>query len=323
MSPSLVLPDRRRSESCLSSPTLLLSLTEIGSQHRSELTMVHVHELMTERKTISFEFFPPKTMEGAIKLTQTLHDLEAVHPSFYSVTYGAAGSDRDRTADAVVAMQQERSVPTMAHLTCLGHTHQEIAALCDHYAAHGITNILALGGDLPADGSAPPAGDFRYATDLVEFLRADGRFSIGVAAHPEGHPRSGSLAEDRRQLARKLELADFAITQFFFEADPYLRMLDELQVLGCDKPIIPGVIPITNAGQVERFASMAGATIPAWLRTQIGEAAPGDLPAVGIDIARRLSQSLLDAGAPGVHLYTLNSSGPAVAVAGQLFAASF
>lgn len=285
--------------------------------------MARIHELLIGQRTISFEIFPPKTIEGAVALTRTLNELNALHPSFISVTYGAAGSDRRRTADAVIALQQERGVPTMAHLTCMGHTRQEIAALCDHYAAAGVENILALGGDPPADGSPPPPGDFRYASDLVDFLRADGRFSIGVAAHPEGHPRSPGLAEDRRRLAGKLSIADFAITQFFFEAEHYLGLVDDLRALGCEKPVIPGVIPITNAAQVDRFAAMAGATIPDWLRTRLHEADEADVERIGIDLARQLSQQLLDAGAPGVHLYTLNKSGPSLAVAGQLFAASF
>ncbi len=285
--------------------------------------MASIHELLTDRKTVSFEFFPPKTIEGAVSLTQTLNDLQAVQPSFISVTYGAAGSDRQRTADAVIATQQERGTPTMAHLTCVGHRRHEIEALCDQYAAAGVENILALGGDLPADGSPPPPGDFRFASDLVDHLRSDGRFSIGVAAHPEGHPRSASLDDDRRNLARKLMVADFAITQFFFDAEHYLRLVDDLRALGCDKPVIPGVIPITNRGQVERFAAMAGATIPAWLRDQIDAADPDDVAQIGVEVARSLSQRLLDAGAPGIHLYTLNKSGPSLAVAGQLFAASF
>lgn len=285
--------------------------------------MVRIHELLIGQRTISFEIFPPKTIEGAVALTRTLNELNALHPSFISVTYGAAGSDRRRTADAVIALQQERGVPTMAHLTCIGHSRQDIAELCDRYAAAGVENILALGGDPPADGSPPPPGDFRYASDLVDFLRADGRFSIGVAAHPEGHPRSSSLKDDRRRLARKLSMADFAITQFFFEAEAYLRLVDDLRAIGCDKPVIPGVIPIANAAQVDRFAAMAGATIPDWLRGRLAAADPADIEKIGIDVARQLSQRLLDAGAPGVHLYTLNRSGPSLAVAGQLFAASF
>jgi len=211
----------------------------------------------------------------------------------------------------------------MAHLTCLGHRRKEIADLCDRYADAGVENILALGGDLPADGSTPPDGDFRYASELVEFLREDGRFSIGVAAHPEGHPRSASLVDDRRHLASKLQAADFAITQFFFEAETYFRMVDDLRALGCDKPVIPGVMPITNPGQVARFAAMAGASLPPWLVDRIEQAHPDDVATIGIDVARRLSQQLIDGGAPGIHLYTLNKSGPSLAVAGQLFAASF
>lgn len=285
--------------------------------------MVRVSDLLAEQRTISFEFFPPKSIEGAVALTQTLNDLRAVHPSFCSVTYGAAGSDRHRTADAVVAMQQERGLPTMAHLICVGHSHRDIAGLLDRYASAGVENILALGGDVPADGSAPAPGDFRFASDLVEFVRNDGRFSIGVAAHPEGHPRSADLAEDRRRLAHKLQIADFAITQFFFDADHYLRLVDDLRAIGCDRPVIPGVIPITNASQVQRFAAMAGASVPRWLTDQLESADPDDVVSIGIDLARRLSQRLLDAGAPGVHLYTLNRSGPALAVAGELFAPAF
>lgn len=288
-----------------------------------ELVMARIDEMLTEHRTVSFEIFPPKTIRGAVALTGTLNELQTLNPSFISVTYGAAGSDRRRTADTVVAVQQERGVPTMAHLTALGHTRHEVAALCDRYAAAGVENILALGGDHPADGSPPPPGDFRFASDLVELLRADGRFGIGVAAHPEGHPRSSSLPEDRRRLAQKLAMADFAITQFFFEVDHYLRLIDDLRAIGCDKPVIPGVIPITNANQVDRFASMAGATIPRWLRTRLSTADAGDVERIGVDVARQLAQRLLDIGAPGVHLYTLNKSGPSSAVAGQLFAASF
>ena len=285
--------------------------------------MVRIHELITERRTVSFEFFPPKTIEGAITLTQTLNELCAVQPSFVSVTYGAAGSDRERTVDAVIAMQSDRDITTMAHLTCLGHRRHEVTDLCDRYADAGVENILALGGDPPADGSTPADGDFRYASELVELLKSDGRFSIGVAAHPEGHPRSASVLADRQHLARKLEMADFGITQFFFEAEFYLRMVDDLRAAGCDRPIIPGVIPITSARQVERFAAMAGASIPPWLVERIDRAKPDDVEAIGIEVARRLSQQLIDAGAPGIHLYTLNKSGPSLAVAGQLFAASF
>lgn len=285
--------------------------------------MARIDEMMIDRRTISFEVFPPKTIKGAVALTGTLNELQALQPSFVSVTYGAGGTDRSRTAETVIALQQERSVPTMAHLTCIGHRREEIAAVCDRYAEAGVENILALGGDPPADGSAPPEGDFRYASDLVEFLVDDGRFSIGVAAHPEGHPRSVSLVEDRRRLAAKLEKADFAITQFFFDATDYLRMVDDLAAVGCHKPIVPGVIPITNATQVDRFASMAGATIPDWLRARLATADPDDVARIGIDVARQLSQELLDGGAPGVHLYTLNKSGPSLAVAGRLFAATF
>ena len=162
----------------------------------------------------------------------------------------------------MVRINREQAFPAMAHLTCMGHTRADIQSLLDEYAESGVENILALGGDPPADGSAP-AGDFRYASDLVEFVRAHpAGFSIGVAAHPELHPRSTDRAEDRRQLAAKLEMADFGVTQFFFELDPYLRMVDELAELGCDKPVLPGIMPVINVAGMQRMAAMNGTAIP-------------------------------------------------------------
>ncbi len=198
----------------------------------------------------------------------------------------------------------------MAHLTCIGHTRADIDALLDHYAANGVENILALGGDPPADGS-DPGGDFAHAIDLLEVVRAHpAGFSVGVAAHPELHPRSPDRGSDRRHLAAKLAVADFAISQFFFTADDYVRMVDELSALGCEKPILPGVMPVINVAGVKRMSAMNGTDLPSVMVERL-DAADGDpdaVAAVGVDVATELVQALLDAGVPGIHLYAMNRS---------------
>jgi methylenetetrahydrofolate reductase (NADPH) len=230
-----------------------------------------------------------------------------------SVTYGAGGSTRDRTRDIVVQVNREQRFPAMAHLTCSGHTRAEIIGLLDEYAAAGVHNILALAGDPPADGS-DPGGDFSYATELVELVREHpGDFSVGVAAHPELHPRSGGdRAADRRFLAAKLAVADFAITQFFFEFDDYLRMVDELAALGSTTPVLPGIMPpgASPLAGLKRMAAMNGSVIPAALLDRLEAVAddPDALRDIGVEVATDLSRRLLDAGAPGLHLYALNRS---------------
>ncbi|HEX6419712.1 MAG TPA: methylenetetrahydrofolate reductase [Acidimicrobiales bacterium] len=272
-----------------------------------------IADLLAAGRTLSFEFFPPKTDEAERQLEKTIHELAPLRPSFVSVTYGAGGSTRDRTRDIVVQVNREQRFPAMAHLTCSGHTRAEITRLLDEYAAAGVRNILALAGDPPADGS-DPGGDFTYATDLVELVRAHpGDFSVGVAAHPERHPRArGDRAADRRHLARKLEMADFAITQFFFEVDDYLRMVDELADLGCTRPVLPGIMP-PGAGPLaglRRMAAMNGSVVPAPLLERLEAVAddPAALRDIGVEVAADLGRRLLDAGAPGLHLYALNRS---------------
>jgi methylenetetrahydrofolate reductase (NADPH) len=272
-----------------------------------------IKDLLAAGPTLSFEFFPPKTDEAQRQLEKTVHELAPLQPSFVSVTYGAGGSTRERTRDIVVQLNSEQRFPAMAHLTCSGHVRGQITDLLDEYAESGVRNILALAGDPPADGT-DPGGDFRYATDLIEVVRAHpGDFSIGVAAHPELHPRSaGDRDADRRYLAAKLALADFAITQFFFEFDDYLRMVDELAVLGSSTPVLPGIMP-PGAGPLsglKRMAGMNGSVIPPSLLGRL-EAAGDDadaLRSIGVDVATDLCRRLLDAGAPGVHLYALNRS---------------
>ena len=270
---------------------------------------MRVDELLARGRTLSFEFFPPKTDEARVQLNDTISELTPLHPNFFSVTYGAQGGERTRTRDVVVAMAQSGSVPPVAHLTCVGHTREEIDALLAEYKAAGVKNILALGGDIPADPAQLGPSDFRYAQDLVEYVRANFDICIGVAAHPEVHPRSVSRESDRQHLADKLRLADFAMTQFFFDVDHYRRLIDELGALGVHKPVLPGVMPVTNKGQIARMAQMSGSELPQWLTDRLAPLeSPADIRKAGVEIATQLCAELMAAGAPGLHIYTLNRS---------------
>lgn len=277
--------------------------------------MTRIADLLAEgrergRPTISFEFSPPQDAEAEDLLSLTLDELSVVDPSFASVTYGALGSSRDRTRDAVIRFNREHDFPTMAHLTCVGHTKADIIDLLDTYAAGGVHNILALGGDPPADGS-DPGGDFAHALELVEVVRNHpGNFSVGVAAHPEKHPRSPSIASDRGYLAEKLALADFAVTQFFWTVDPYARLLDELAALDCTKPVIPGVMLFINVHSMRRMSELNDTTIPdtLWNRCLEVDGDPKAVRLLGTEVCETVSRDLLAAGAPGLHLYTMNRS---------------
>jgi methylenetetrahydrofolate reductase (NADPH) len=270
---------------------------------------MRITDMLARGRTFSFEFFPPKTDEAQAQLAATIGELAPLKPSFFSVTYGAQGSTRTRTRDVVVDLARRGVIPPMAHLTCVGHVRSEIDQLLGEYQAAGVHNILALGGDLPADGSSMGPSDFTHAIDLVEHLRARFDMSIGVAAHPEVHPRSPSRESDRKHLAAKLARADFAMTQFFFEVDHYTRLVAELSALGVEKPVIPGIMPITNKGQIVKMAHMSGAAIPRWLTDRLEKLEePADIRRFGVEVATRLSQELLAAGAPGLHFYTLNRS---------------
>jgi methylenetetrahydrofolate reductase (NADPH) len=272
--------------------------------------MTRIADLLDAGPTLSFELFPPKTDEAERALEKCVAELAELRPSFVSVTYGALGSTRERTRDVVVRINAEQAFPAMPHLTCVGHTRADIALLLDQYAAAGIENILALGGDPPADGSEP-GGDFEHAIELVEIVRAHpAGFSVGVAAHPEVHPRSPDRASDRRHLAEKLALADFGMTQFFFDADDYLRLVDELADLGCDKPLLPGVMPIATVAGVRRMAAMNGSVIPDALLARLlaVEDQPDEVAKIGVEVASQLGAALLAEDAPGLHLYALNRS---------------
>ena len=267
---------------------------------------MRVSDIIAAGPTWSIEFFPPRDEEADNRFEAALTALAPLGPSFASVTYGALGSTKDRTRDLVVRMNADLPFPTMAHLTCVGHTRAEITSLLDDYARLGVLNILALGGDPPADGSVAH-GDFRHASELVELVRAHpADFSVGVAAHPELHPRSRDRETDRRHLAAKLRIADFAITQFFFSVDDYLGLVDDLQRLGCDRPVIPGVMPFVGAAGLYRMAKINRTHIPGEIRAALDAADPDEAVEIGIDVATALTQRLLAAGAPGVHLYTLN-----------------
>jgi methylenetetrahydrofolate reductase (NADPH) len=280
--------------------------------------MARISRLLDEGRTLSFEFFPPKTAAAQLTLGRTVAALETLDPSFVSVTYGAGGSDRHRTGDVVNWLLRETDIDPMAHLTCRGHTRDDVAALLVEYRRIGVENILALGGDPPADGR-PEAGDYLYASDLLADVAASGSFCIAVAAHPEVHPRSPDRASDRRYLADKLRVADFALTQFFFEAEHWIRLVDELDALGVDKPILPGVMPIAGKAQLYRMATMNGTEIPSWLQEQLDATDdPDDIRRIGVEVATKLCAELLEAGAPGLHIYALNRPDAVMAITADL-----
>jgi methylenetetrahydrofolate reductase (NADPH) len=268
--------------------------------------MTSIADLLRAGPTRSVEFFPPKTPEGRAQLDRTLDALAPADLSFVSVTYGAGGSTREVTRDIVVGINDAWAFPAMPHLTCIGHTRGELAELLDDYVAAGITNVLALAGDPPADGS-PAVGDFTYASELVELVRERGDLAIGVAAFPEHHPRSSGRDDDRRHLAAKLEVADFGITQFFYDADDYFRMVDELAAIGCTTPVLPGIMPMTNPTSIRRFAAMNGARFPEELATKIDAAVSDDERlAIVVDSTVELCEQLIAGGVPGLHFYCLN-----------------
>jgi methylenetetrahydrofolate reductase (NADPH) len=270
--------------------------------------MARIADLLAAGRTFSFEFFPPKTDGAQLSLGRAIGELEPLAPSFVSVTYGAGGSTRQRTHAVVSWMRKETTLTPMAHLTCQGHVRAEIREILNDYAADGVENILALGGDVPTDGEPAPS-DYTYASDLLEDVVADGRFSIGIAAHPELHPRSPDRATDRKFLAAKLSRADFAITQFFFDLDVYVQMVNELADLGVTKPVLPGIMPVTNKNQIRRMAELSGAAFPTWLAERLDRTDDAEeIRRIGVDAATELCQGLLDAGAPGLHFYTMNRS---------------
>ncbi len=266
---------------------------------------------MTTR-TYSIEFFPPKTPEGMEKLRTARAQLaDAMKPAFFSVTFGAGGSTRDRTLETVLEIQRHGN-EAAPHLSCIGATRDDIRIILQTYKQHGIRRIVALRGDLPS-GMAEP-GELRYASELVEFIRKETGdvFHIEVAAYPEIHPQAKSAQDDLKNFARKMKAgANSAITQYFFNADSYFRFLDEAHALGVGEPIVPGIMPIGNFSQLARFSDACGADIPRWIRKRMegyGDDS-ASIRAFGLDVVTAMCERLLEGGAPGLHFYTLNQSG--------------
>jgi len=259
---------------------------------------------------VSFEFFPPKTAEGVEKLRETRKELAKFNPEFFSVTFGAGGSTRDRTMETVLEIQRE-GFQAAPHISCISSSKAEILDLLQSYQVHGINRLVTLRGDVPSGEVS--AGDFRYASELVEFIRAEtgNHFFIEVAAYPEFHPEAKTPAADLLNLKRKMDAgANSAITQYFYNADAYFRFVDQCDDLGITIPIVPGVMPIYNITQLARFSSICGAEIPRWLKMRLEEYGDdmASLRALGIDVVSELCETLLAGGAPSLHFYTLNQS---------------
>ncbi|OQX38081.1 MAG: methylenetetrahydrofolate reductase [NAD(P)H] [Oceanospirillales bacterium LUC14_002_19_P2] len=269
--------------------------------------------------TVSFEFFPTKTEEGAAKLIATAQKLTAANPEFFSVTYGAGGSTRDRTRNSVYNIRETTSVPTAPHLSCVGDSKEDIRTLLTRYQQDGIQRIVALRGDLPSGMGRFNSGDLQYANELVAFIRSEtgDHFHIEVAAYPEVHPQANSMEVDLQNFERKVKAgASSAITQYFFNADSYFYFIERCRSLGIEIPILPGIMPITNFTKLARFSDGCGAELPRWIRKQL-EAYGDDSASIrqfGEEVITRLCERLLAGGAPGLHFYTLNQAEPSLKI---------
>ena len=264
----------------------------------------------------SFEFFPPKTPEGAEKLKQVRDQLGALKPKYFSVTFGAGGSTQQGTYDTVMDIKQA-GYTAAPHLSCIGSTRDNIRSILQNYLEKGINRIVALRGDMPS--GMQEAGEFRYANELVEFIRQETayHFHIEVAAYPEFHPQAANAQKDLLNFKRKVKAgASSAITQYFFNPDAYFHFVDDCERLGINLPVVPGIMPITNYTQLARFSYMCGAEIPRWIRKRL-ESFGDDKAAIrafGEDVVTELCHLLLEAGAPGLHFYTMNLAGPTQAI---------
>ncbi|QQK65594.1 methylenetetrahydrofolate reductase [NAD(P)H] [Cobetia sp. cqz5-12] len=273
---------------------------------------------------ISFEFFPPNTEAGREKLKGVRDQLAALEPEFFSVTYGAGGSTRERTFNTVQSVSAS-GICTAPHLSCVGSDRGELREILAQYREQGVKRMVALRGDLPSGMGS--RSELRYANELVEFVREEtgDHFEIAVAAYPECHPQADNYHSDLANFARKMQAgADIAITQYFFTADAYFHFVERARALGIEQPIIPGIMPITNYTRLARFSDSCGADIPRWLRRQLESYGDDSdsLQAFGTEVISRMSQRLLDGGAPGLHFYTLNQAEPCLKVLENLGIAS-
>lgn len=269
---------------------------------------------------VSFEFFPPKTDVGADKLRGVFAQLSRLHPSYFSVTYGAGGSTRERTLSTIADLNGQ-GVPIAPHLSCVGDSKARIAELLDLYRSQGIQRLVALRGDLPSGQVG--WGELPYAVDLVRFVREHSgeHFDIEVAAYPEMHPQAQGYAQDVQHLVAKFDAgANAALTQFFYNPDSYFHLLEQVQRAGVFKPIIPGIMPITNASNLIRFADSCGADVPRWIRKQLQDYGDdsASIRAFGHDVVIKLCERLLAGGAPGLHFYTMNQTEPTRALVQEL-----
>jgi methylenetetrahydrofolate reductase (NADPH) len=282
--------------------------------------------LATQRPFFSFEFFPPRDDEGSRRLLQTIEALQPLRPAFVSITYGAGGSTRARTVALAKEIRQQIGLNVVAHVTCVGATRAELRELFDDVARAGIENVLALRGDPPNGASfeAVPGG-FAHASDLIAMLRRNYGFCIGAACYPEKHPEAASMDDDLRYLKMKADAgADFLVSQLFFDNAHFFEFERRARAAGIALPLLPGLMPITNFGQIQRFVAMCGASIPPKLRVEM-ELRRDDIKAVedlGVAYASMQALGLLQAGAPGIHFYTLNRSPATRAIVSSLLAAS-
>jgi methylenetetrahydrofolate reductase (NADPH) len=266
-------------------------------------------------RTFSCEFFPPHDNEAAAKLNTVRAKLERIDPAFFSVTYGAGGTTRERTIGTVLAIQAQGQIPAAPHLTCIGSTQESVRAVLNEYLTHGIRRIVALRGDLPSGSGMHSPGKFHFANELVEFIRAEtgDHFHIEVAAYPEFHPQASGARLDLAHFKRKVEAgANGAITQYFYNANAYFSFIDSCEKHGIDLPIVPGIMPITNFKQLARFSDMCGAEIPLWIRRRLEDFGDdlASIRAFGLDVVTELCRQLLEQGAPGLHFYTMNRAKP-------------
>lgn len=279
---------------------------------------------MTNKLTISCEFFPPKTDKGIATMRNVRQQLAPLNPEFYSVTFGAGGSTQDNTLNAVVDIQQAHAltgIDAAPHLSCVGSTAERIRDMLSTYKSHGIHRLVALRGDLPSGMRDP--GDFRYANELVDFVRQEtgDYFTIEVAAYPEVHPQAASALTDFNNFKRKVDAgANSALTQYFYNVDAYLYFVDRCQKNGIEIPIIPGIMPINNFSQLARFSDGCGAEIPRWLRKRLEEFHDDteSLQAFTLDFLTDFTQKLIDAGVPGLHFYSMNRVDPTLTICQRL-----